>query len=274
MSGKVLFYDLGILPVGKRCNLKCPGCFGGNNPSSKFFSSSDPLFEYLHLIGLRRCFIGGGEPFLHPKINEVIQKISEKLSIRYLLTNGMELNSNFKSLGSLVGTFVVSVDKMHEKGFLKKEKKNYLNEIFFRIDNLSFHNNIRVNTVAGSDDLPYLILMRKKISQIKNIKDWHIYPMTPKKLLNSKKRYCEIIDRINFRSPLNFKIDYKIPQQNFIQILVLPDYSIETLSFDKNWETKRLVIKNINNFTNLNDLIEHTCTLHKIDASFYKQTGD
>jgi len=265
-----LFFDIGILPVGKACDLKCKGCFWSSSQRLRFMKTSDPLFTHLQKIGIKKCFVGGGEPLLHPKIGGTLSGIAKKVSIRYLLTHGKNLSKHQPTILNCVDTLVISIDEMHKEAM---REKDYPNEILSTIKTPNIHKKIRINSVIGRySNLPFLLLLRDKIAPMKQIKNWHIYPLTPKAM--SKEEYFKIIDSINASSPLNFKVEYKIPQSNFIQLLIYPNYSIESLSFNDDWSLKRKVIKNIFEFDALRSLLQHASGLHKINRSSCRQVGE
>jgi organic radical activating enzyme len=265
-----LFFDIGILPVGKVCDLRCKGCFWSSKHPAQFMKASDPLFTHLSQIGIKRCFIGGGEPFLHPKIDEILSNLAKKVFIRYLLTHGGNLSEHKDLINGKVDTLIVSLDKMHKEAM---REKDYPMRILSSISKLSSPTVVRINTVIKDrGNLPFLFSLRDKIASIKQIKNWHIYPMIPRTM--SMEEYCKIIDSVNASSPLNFKVEYKIPQSNFLQLLIFPDYSIESLSFDDNWSLKQKMVRDIFTFNTLDNLLQHAKSLHKIDGSSYEQMGE
>lgn len=265
-----LFFDVGILPVGKACNLKCRGCFWGKRGKTRFIRADGIFSDRLLQIGLERCFVGGGEPFLHPKIVDVIKKFSSNISIRYMLTNGLMLSRNIPPLDKYIDTLVISVDKMHEEAVLEQKSIDYLNETFSSIRDSTIHSKIRINSVIKRHDLPHLLLIRKHIAREKKIKGWHIYPSTPNGI--SSRKYRRAVDRINFQSPLSFKVAYKIPRPDFMQTLILPDYSIETLIFRDGWKIERTKLGSIFMFRNLEELVREGARMHGLIASSLIQT--
>jgi sulfatase maturation enzyme AslB (radical SAM superfamily) len=270
-----LFFDIGICPTGKACNLNCANCFWPpeERRESKFMAIEDPLFVHLRQMGVKECFIGGGEPFLYPKIGELLSGLSQSFSIRYLLTNGKELQKYCHSIGKAVGTLVISIDKMHEEATRGGQgKEGYLEQIFSKMKCQLFATKVRVNSVVGgTEELPFIFDLRDKISFMEAVKDWHIYPQTPRVM--SEQEYCHIIDSINDDSPLSFEVKCKIPRQDFLQVLILPDYSVETLRFDESWYIKRKTIKDIFKFGQLDQLLQHANTIHDLPISWYQQVG-
>lgn len=233
----------------------------------------DPLFIHLRQMGIKECFIGGGEPFLHPKVGELLSRLSQSFSIRYLLTNGKELQKYCRLIGKTIGTLAISIDKMHEEATRKENKdKKYLEQIFLEMKHQALAVKIRINSVVGGiKELPLMLDLRDKISSMETVKSWHIYPQTPKFV--PEQEYCRIIGNINSGSPLSFKVKYKIPRQDFLQVLILPDYSVETLCFDESWHIKRKTVKNIFKFDQLDKLLQHASVAHGLPVSQYQQVG-
>ena len=80
--------DAHIIPI-RRCNLSCTYCNEFDN-----FSQPVPTEEMLrridHLRRLRTTIItiSGGEPLLHPDLDEIIRRIRKHTILAGLITNG------------------------------------------------------------------------------------------------------------------------------------------------------------------------------------------
>jgi hypothetical protein len=268
-----LFFDIGILPVGTACNLNCKSCFWPlhQRHKSEFMKVSDELFTHLQRIGVTQCFIGGGEPSLHPNIRKMLYELSKRFSIRYLLSNGRDLQKYRGLIHETVGFLAISIDRMHKEAVTKGNKgDDYPYGILSAIKLFDIHDRIRINSVvSGHGDLPFLLNLRDEISFIEKIKNWHIYPEIPKKI--SEVECYKIVDVINISSPLNFKVKYLVPNPNFLQLLIFPDYSIESLSCDSSGHVKKRIIENIFDFGSLNELVQYSSKLHSINADIYCQ---
>ncbi|KPL00703.1 MAG: hypothetical protein AMJ90_07845 [candidate division Zixibacteria bacterium SM23_73_2] len=84
---------IGWLEITDRCNLHCKGCY------RKEFEGHKPLEqikeEILFLKKWRNCdniSIAGGEPLIHPQINEIVEFIFRNKMKSFILTNGITLN--------------------------------------------------------------------------------------------------------------------------------------------------------------------------------------
>jgi len=77
-----------IIPI-RRCNLSCTYCNEFDN-----FSQPVPTDEMLHRIDLLAALgtaaitISGGEPLLHPELDEIIRRIRRHGILAGLITNG------------------------------------------------------------------------------------------------------------------------------------------------------------------------------------------
>src|SRR5687767_6285361 len=77
-----------IIPI-RRCNLSCTYC-------NEFDSSSSPVatqemihrVDLLAALGTATITISGGEPLLHPELDEIIKSIRNRGMIAGLITNG------------------------------------------------------------------------------------------------------------------------------------------------------------------------------------------
>src|SRR5713226_2764934 len=77
-----------IIPI-RRCNLSCKYCneyddFSKPVPTETMFRRVDKLAE----LGTSVITISGGEPLLHPELDEIIRRIRRRGMIAGLITNG------------------------------------------------------------------------------------------------------------------------------------------------------------------------------------------
>ena len=77
-----------IIPI-RRCNLACEYCneyddFSKPVPTEAMFQRVDKLAE----LGTSVITISGGEPLLHPELDEIIRRIRKRGMIAGLITNG------------------------------------------------------------------------------------------------------------------------------------------------------------------------------------------
>lgn len=117
-------------PITKYCNFHCLYCgIGGEATASKNkYISLEMIKEYVEYglsKGLKKFRITGGEPFLHPKIKEILQYFSELGVYCLVNTNGslIEKNRGWISELSQNVKFAVSLDTLH------KEKSKIINGV-------------------------------------------------------------------------------------------------------------------------------------------------
>jgi len=108
--------------ITRQCNLRCPFCYAG----APFEKSENPhmpltlfykILDDLDALEPFSVFIGGGEPFLHPNILEIIEAtVSRDYSIM-LSSNGTMITENLvkkiKDIG-IDGGIQVSIDGLRE----------------------------------------------------------------------------------------------------------------------------------------------------------------
>jgi len=92
-----------------KCNLNCPKCYYRNSNSEVPISTIHRLFEEWREKGVKAVAIGGGEPFLHPDIGEVISTAKRMGFYFAVTTNGTIL----PQLETLPDRIHVSYDRIH-----------------------------------------------------------------------------------------------------------------------------------------------------------------
>ena len=98
--------------ITQLCNLHCDGCALYSNYTVKYEQSYKELKEYLRLWANRlqpqQFRIIGGEPFLHPRLIDIVQSVNESFpdSKRSVVTNGTNLQKHpsFPKIASETGT--------------------------------------------------------------------------------------------------------------------------------------------------------------------------
>ncbi|MFW9258985.1 adenosyl-hopene transferase HpnH [Nostoc sp. CALU 546] len=100
-----------------RCNLACTGCGKIQHPKEILKQNLTPeqCFTAVEECGAPVVSIPGGEPLLHPQIDEIVQGLIERKKYIYLCTNGLLLEKNLdKFQPSPYLTFSVHLDGMRE----------------------------------------------------------------------------------------------------------------------------------------------------------------
>ncbi len=144
------------------CNLACEGCYRGNEPDShKTLSEIDREVQiFKKLRNTDGISIAGGEPLLHPKIEEIVQLISETGLKPIINTNGIaltkELLKSLKKAG--VCGFTIHIDSKQGRPGWKDKNELELNELRLKYaEMLAEEGGIfcAFNSTVYEDTLPY-----------------------------------------------------------------------------------------------------------------------
>jgi len=100
-----------------RCNLACPGCGKIQHPKDilKQHLSPEECFAAVEECGAPIVSIPGGEPLLHPQMDQIVKGLVERRKFVYLCTNAILLEKNLdKFQPSPYLTFSVHLDGLKE----------------------------------------------------------------------------------------------------------------------------------------------------------------
>jgi len=100
-----------------RCNLACPGCGKIQHPKDilKQHLSPEECFAAVEECGAPIVSIPGGEPLLHPQIDQIVKGLVDRRKFVYLCTNGILLEKNLdKFQSSPYFSFTVHLDGLRE----------------------------------------------------------------------------------------------------------------------------------------------------------------
>ncbi|BAZ11312.1 radical SAM domain-containing protein [Calothrix sp. NIES-4071] len=100
-----------------RCNLACSGCGKIQHPTEILKQNLTPeqCFAAVEECGAPVVSIPGGEPLLHPQIDEIVRGLIARKKFIYLCTNGLLLEKSLnKFTPSPYLTFTVHLDGMRE----------------------------------------------------------------------------------------------------------------------------------------------------------------
>ena len=138
-----------IIPI-RRCNLSCTYC---NEYDT--FSKPVPLATMLHrleLLGRLRTSvitISGGEPLLHPELDDIIRSIREHALLAGLITNGYLLTAERIQRLNEAGLdyLQISIDNVKPDDVSKKSLKVLDKKLQILAENADFH--VNINSVLG-----------------------------------------------------------------------------------------------------------------------------
>lgn len=139
-----------MIPV-RRCNLACTYCNEFDD-----FSAPVPIDELCrrvdHLAGLRAQIItlSGGEPTLHPELDELIRHIRSHRMIAGLITNGYLLTPERIERLNRAGLdhLQISIDNVQPDEISKKSLKVLDKKLQWLAEYAEFH--VNINSVLGS----------------------------------------------------------------------------------------------------------------------------
>jgi MoaA/NifB/PqqE/SkfB family radical SAM enzyme len=139
-----------IIPM-RRCNLSCTYCNEFDD-----FSKPVPLEEMLRRIDRLGSFgtsvitISGGEPLLHPDLDEIIRRIRYNGTIAGIITNGYLLTANRIERFNRAGLefLQISIDNVQPDDVSKKSLKVLDQKLKLLAEHADFH--VNINSVLGS----------------------------------------------------------------------------------------------------------------------------
>jgi MoaA/NifB/PqqE/SkfB family radical SAM enzyme len=139
-----------IIPI-RRCNLSCTYC-------NEFDSSSSPVsteemihrVDLLAALGTATITISGGEPLLHPELDEIIKSIRNHGMIAGLITNGYLLTPDrIKRLNQTgLDHLQISIDNVQPDDVSKKSLRVLQKKLRLLAEYAEF--DVNVNSVLGS----------------------------------------------------------------------------------------------------------------------------
>src|SRR6184192_501549 len=138
-----------IIPI-RRCNLACKYCneiddFSTPVPTAIMFQRVDKLAE----LGTSVITISGGEPLLHPELDEIIRRIRKHGMIAGLITNGYLLVSERIERLNRAGLewLQISIDNVTPDDVSKKSLKVLDKKLQLLAEYADFH--VNINSVVG-----------------------------------------------------------------------------------------------------------------------------
>src|ERR1700681_749716 len=139
-----------IIPI-RRCNLACEYCneyddFSKPVPTETMFARVDKLAE----LGTSVITISGGEPLLHPELDEIIRRIRKRGMIAGLITNGYLLVAERIQRLNRAGLewLQISIDNVTPDEVSKKSLKVLDKKLELLAEHAEFH--VNINSVLGS----------------------------------------------------------------------------------------------------------------------------
>ncbi len=138
-----------IIPM-RRCNLSCTYC-------NEFDDVSKPVaietmyrrIDKLGALGTSVVTVSGGEPLLHPELDEVIRRIRKNGTVAGLITNGYLLMPDRIEKLNRAGLewLQISIDNVNPDEVSKKSLKVLDKKLQFLAEYADFH--VNINSVVG-----------------------------------------------------------------------------------------------------------------------------
>ncbi len=138
-----------IIPM-RRCNLACEYC-------NEFDKTSNPVpletmwqrVDHLADLGTTIITISGGEPLLHPQLDDIIRHIRERGALAGMITNGYLLTAERVERLNRAGLdhLQISIDNVNPDEVSKKSLKVLDKKLQLLADYAEFH--VNINSVVG-----------------------------------------------------------------------------------------------------------------------------
>ena len=138
-----------LIPI-RRCNLACTYCNEFDNfskpvPTEQMLRRVDKLGE----LGTSVITISGGEPLLHPDLDDIIRRMVKRRIVSGLITNGYLLTADrIKRLNNAgLEWLQISIDNVNPDEVSKKSLKVLDRKLQLLAEHADFH--VNINSVVG-----------------------------------------------------------------------------------------------------------------------------
>jgi len=138
-----------LIPI-RRCNLACTYCNEFDNfskpvPTAQMLRRVDKLKE----LGTSVITISGGEPLLHPDLDQIIHRMRERKIVSGLITNGYLLTADRIQRLNRAGLewLQISIDNVNPDEVSKKSLKVLDRKLQLLAGHAEFH--VNINSVVG-----------------------------------------------------------------------------------------------------------------------------
>lgn len=138
-----------IVPI-RRCNLSCAYCNEYDDHSKPVpLDEMKRRIDHLHHLGTTIVTISGGEPILHPELDDIIHYIRSKGIITGMITNGYLLTADrIKRLNDAgLDHMQISIDNVMPDDVSKKSLKVLDKKMQLLSEHAEFH--VNINSVVG-----------------------------------------------------------------------------------------------------------------------------
>jgi len=139
-----------VIPI-RRCNLACKYCNEYDDVSAPIpLEEMFRRIDYLSALGLSALTFSGGEPLLHPDLDELIRRVRERGVMAGVLTNGFLLNEQRIERLNRAGLdyLQISVDNVEPDEISLKSLKTLDSRLVMLSRGAEFH--VSINSVLGA----------------------------------------------------------------------------------------------------------------------------
>lgn len=196
-----------ILLINKRCNLKCDFCDLWHFTDMMPFESAITVISRAPAAGVKTLVITGGEPFIHPRIYEIIEYAKNLGMGVNITTNGTLLRRDMDSLkNSRVDSLSISVDGFKETHDLLRGVDGAYAETMAAVTELQERTDIHLNI--------YFVVTNQNVGDLVQIHDfaqersigfdfWPVngYPHLYVTEGEHKQTYLSAVEEIGTRNP-------------------------------------------------------------------------
>lgn len=230
----------------KKCNLKCSYCYASKGDSELDWELLQQILEVAQNMNVLDITLGGGEPTLYSRFEDLVKLINEKYDFGLsVTTNGTNIEI-FKNIPNMFSKVRVSLD--NQKRVLDNTMKNQLRE-------LRKYQNIGINLLYSSVSSEWL---KDTINKLKNedIKDILIIPEHLNGQYTLSQNDWDILENI-IKSSLKNDVDIKITSdaEKYLKIETLETAHQDEYMFlhiddegnlkEKSWENSTYNLSNL-----------------------------
>jgi len=155
------------LLVTSRCNLNCEACYYRHEEAEIQFSRIRSLFEEWMAYGVRSVALGGGEPLLHPQIEDIVE-LGRKMGFYVAVTTNGTVLKDIRP-----DRLHISYDELHHTGretvekaiqyYRRRADEIGINHVVRSVEGVVELENLNVDTIV--------LLVEKPVWRFK---DWKI----------------------------------------------------------------------------------------------------
>jgi hopanoid biosynthesis associated radical SAM protein HpnH len=143
------------------CNLACGGCGKIQHPA-KVLKQRMPVEQAVAAVeecGAPVVSIAGGEPLMHPQIDEIVNELVKRKKFVYLCTNGLLLKKKLdKFTPSPYFAFTVHVDGLRERHDAAVDKEGVFDEVVEAVKEVKRRGfRVTTNTTVFNTDTPQTV---------------------------------------------------------------------------------------------------------------------